>query len=52
MCGHGEVGKGPALARVDVPVIISDKFLLFMSYENLEVPQFQFIDRVVEIPVL
>ena len=31
---------------VDVPVIISDMFLLF------EVPQFQFIDRVVDIPVL
>ena len=31
---------------VDVPVIFSDKFLLF------EVPQFQFIDRVVDIPVL
>ena len=31
---------------VDIPVIISDKFLLF------EVLQFQFIDRVVDIPVL
>ena len=32
-------------------VIFSDKFLLSMSYVNLEVPQFQFIDRVVDIPV-
>ena len=31
---------------VDVPVILTDKFLL------VEVLQFQFIDRVVNIPVL
>ena len=36
---------------MDVPVIISDKFLLFMSYENLEVPQLQFIDRVWTFPL-
>ena len=40
------------LLVMDVPVIISDKFLLSMSFVNLEVPQFQFIDRVVDIPVM
>ena len=29
---------------VDVPVIISDKLLLSMSYENVEVPQIHFFD--------
>ena len=31
---------------MDVPVIISDKFQQSVEYENVEVPQIQFIDRV------
>ena len=37
---------------VDVPVIISDKFQQSIVYENVEVPQIQFIDRVVDFSVV
>ena len=37
---------------LDVLVNISDKFQQSMVFENLEVPQFQFIDLVVDIPVV
>ena len=36
------------LLVVDVPVIISDKFRQSIVYVNVKVPQFQFIDRVVD----
>ena len=32
---------------MDVPVIICDKFLQFFVLVNVEVPQIQFIDRMV-----
>ena len=35
------------LLAVDVPVIICDKFLQFFVLVNVEVPQVQFIDRMV-----
>ena len=38
------------LLVVDVP--ISDKSQQSMSFENVEVPQFQFFDSVVDIPVM
>ena len=37
---------------VDVPAIISDKSQQSMLFEILDVPQFQFIDSVVDIPVM
>ena len=37
---------------VDVPVIISDKFQQSIVYEDVEVPQIQFIDRVVDFSVV
>ena len=40
------------LLVVDVPVFISDKFQQSLSYEYVEVPQFQFIDRVVGFSVV
>ena len=36
---------------MDVPVIMLE-FQQSMSFENLEVPQIQFIDEVVDIPVV
>ena len=35
---------------MDVPVIMQLKFL--HSYENVEVPQFPFLDRVLQLPVV
>ena len=35
---------------MDVPVILQLKFL--HSYENVEVPQFPFLDRVLQLPVV
>ena len=40
------------LLVVDVPVIISDKFQQSIVYEDVEVPQIQFIDRVVDLSVV
>ena len=40
------------LLVVDVPVIISDKFQQSIVYEDVEVPQIQFIDRVVDFSVV
>ena len=40
------------LLVVDVPVIISDKFLQSIVYEDVEVPQIQFIDSVVDFSVV
>ena len=47
------VGRGGFFSSVvDVPVIISDKLQQSIVDENLEVPKIQFIDRVVDIPVV
>ena len=40
------------LLVVDVLVIISDKFQQSIVYEDVEVPQIQFIDRVVDLSVV
>ena len=37
---------------MDVLVIISDKFQQSIVYENVEVPQIQFIDRMVDSSVV
>ena len=39
------------LLVVDVPVFISDKIQQSIVFEDVEVPQIQFFDRVVDIPV-
>ena len=36
------------LSVVDVPVIVSEKLQQSIVHENLEVPQIQFVDRVVD----
>ena len=43
---------GFSLSVVDVPVIISDKLQQSIVHENVEVPQIQFIDRVVDFSVV
>ena len=40
------------LLVVDVPVIISDKFHQSIVYEDVDLPQIQFIDRVVDFSVM
>ena len=45
-CGGSAVAVG-AVLRVDVPILMQLKFLQF--YENVEVPQFPFLDRVVQL---
>ena len=40
------------LLVVDVLVIISDKFRQSIVYVNVKVPQFQFIDRVVDFSIV
>ena len=45
-------GRRVDLLVVDVPVIISDKFQQSIVYEDVEVPQIQFIDRVVDLSVV
>ena len=44
-------GAGGFFSVVDVPVIISDKLPQSIVYENVEVPQIQFIVTVLDIPV-
>ena len=50
--GEGEGVRWVVLLVVDVPAIISDKFQQSIVYEDVEVPQIQFIDRVVDFSVV
>ena len=48
---QGRGGAGGFLSVVDVPVITQLELQQFMAYENVEVPQIQFIVTVLDIPV-
>ena len=50
--GLGGEGRRVVLLVVDVPAIISDKFQQSIVHEDVEVPQIQFIDRVVDFSVV
>ena len=49
--GGGAGGAGGFLSVVDVPAIISEKLQQSKPYVNVEVPQIQFIVKVLDIPV-